>query len=180
MWDLPRPGIEPVSPALAGGFSTTVPPRKSLRLNLYLFFLFFLKQFHLVVTISLTNKYTLDLLRTGIDNRINLLFILFFSVKDLNYFLISFYWCIVILQCCVIFYCTVKWSSLCYIACSCYLTILYILVYICQSQSPNSSHPLTPTFSPWCPYVCSLHLCLYFCLANWFIYTIFLDSTYMR
>ena len=26
MWDLPRPGLEPVSPALAGRFSTTVPP----------------------------------------------------------------------------------------------------------------------------------------------------------
>ena len=29
MWDLPRPGLEPVSPALAGGFLTTVPPGKS-------------------------------------------------------------------------------------------------------------------------------------------------------
>ena len=28
MWDLPRPGIEPVSPALAGGFSTTGPLEK--------------------------------------------------------------------------------------------------------------------------------------------------------
>ena len=28
MWDLPRPGLEPVSPALAGGFLTTVPPGK--------------------------------------------------------------------------------------------------------------------------------------------------------
>ena len=27
-WDLPRPGLEPVSPALAGGFLTTVPPGK--------------------------------------------------------------------------------------------------------------------------------------------------------
>ena len=26
MWDLPRPGIEPQSPALAGGFLTTGPP----------------------------------------------------------------------------------------------------------------------------------------------------------
>ena len=26
MWDLPGPGLEPVSPALAGGFLTTVPP----------------------------------------------------------------------------------------------------------------------------------------------------------
>ena len=28
IWDLPRPGLEPVSPALAGRFSTTVPPGK--------------------------------------------------------------------------------------------------------------------------------------------------------
>ena len=28
MWDPPRPGLEPVSPALAGRFSTTVPPGK--------------------------------------------------------------------------------------------------------------------------------------------------------
>ena len=29
MRDLPGPGLEPVSPALAGGFLTTVPPGKS-------------------------------------------------------------------------------------------------------------------------------------------------------
>ena len=28
MWDLPRPGLEPVSPALAGRFSTTASPGK--------------------------------------------------------------------------------------------------------------------------------------------------------
>ena len=28
MWDLPRPGLEPGSPALAGRFSTTAPPGK--------------------------------------------------------------------------------------------------------------------------------------------------------
>ena len=28
LWDLPRPGLEPVSPALAGGFLTTAPPGK--------------------------------------------------------------------------------------------------------------------------------------------------------
>ena len=28
MWDLPRPGLEPASPALAGRFSTTAPPGK--------------------------------------------------------------------------------------------------------------------------------------------------------
>ena len=30
MWDLPRAGLEPVSPALAGRFSTTAPPGKPL------------------------------------------------------------------------------------------------------------------------------------------------------
>ena len=30
MWDLPRPGPEPVSPALVGRFSTTAPPGKPL------------------------------------------------------------------------------------------------------------------------------------------------------
>ena len=29
MWDLPGSGLEPVSPALAGGFLTTAPPGKS-------------------------------------------------------------------------------------------------------------------------------------------------------
>ena len=31
MWDLPRPGLEPVSPALAGRLSTTAPPGKPYR-----------------------------------------------------------------------------------------------------------------------------------------------------
>ena len=34
MWDLPGPGLEPVSPALAGRFSTTVPPGEPLPLFL--------------------------------------------------------------------------------------------------------------------------------------------------
>ena len=42
MWDLPRPGREPVSPALAGRFSTTAPPGKpdsDFYLFIYLIFL---------------------------------------------------------------------------------------------------------------------------------------------
>ena len=31
MWDLPRPGLEPMSPALAGRFSTTAPPGRPVR-----------------------------------------------------------------------------------------------------------------------------------------------------
>ena len=34
MWDPPRPGLEPASPALAGGLSTTAPPGKPLGLVL--------------------------------------------------------------------------------------------------------------------------------------------------
>ena len=34
MWDLPRPGLEPLSPALAGRFSTTAPPGKLLSVSL--------------------------------------------------------------------------------------------------------------------------------------------------
>ena len=33
MWNLPRPSIKPVSPALAGGFLATGPPRKSLAME---------------------------------------------------------------------------------------------------------------------------------------------------
>ena len=32
MWDLPGPGLKPMSPAFAGGFLTTAPPGKSLLL----------------------------------------------------------------------------------------------------------------------------------------------------
>ena len=41
MWDLPGPGLQPVSPALAGGFLTTGPPGKSpylIILNRFLWF----------------------------------------------------------------------------------------------------------------------------------------------
>ena len=37
MWDLPGPGLEPGSPALAGGFLTTVPPGKTCTLLLFFF-----------------------------------------------------------------------------------------------------------------------------------------------
>ena len=38
MWNLPGPGLEPVSPALAGGFLTTAPPGKPISPDLYLIF----------------------------------------------------------------------------------------------------------------------------------------------
>ena len=55
--------------------------------------------------------------------------------------------------------------------------LLVSVVYTCQSQTSNSSHP---SILPWYPYVGSLHLYLYFCFANRFTCTIFLDSTYIH
>ena len=40
MWDLPGPGLEPVSPALAGGFLTTAPPGKPPNLFSFFFLIF--------------------------------------------------------------------------------------------------------------------------------------------
>ena len=45
MWDLPGPGVEPVSPALAGRFLTTAPPGKP-----YDLFYFFFIWLHRVLT----------------------------------------------------------------------------------------------------------------------------------
>ena len=36
MWDLPGPGLEPVFPALTGGFLTTAPPGKSLNVSVFM------------------------------------------------------------------------------------------------------------------------------------------------
>ena len=40
---------------------------------------------------------------------------------------------------------------------------VYMSIPISQFITPPPPHP---TFPPWCPYVCSLHLCLYFCLQT--------------
>ena len=54
MWDLPRPGLEPVSPALAGRFSTTAPPGKPQILTFmkFSFSVFFLSWIMLLVLLT--------------------------------------------------------------------------------------------------------------------------------
>ena len=47
MWDLPRPGLEPVSAALAGRFSTTAPPGKPPHFSLFSIFPVLLNKFTL-------------------------------------------------------------------------------------------------------------------------------------
>ena len=52
----------------------------------------------------------------------------------------------------------------------------YMIVYMFQCHSPKSSHPL---LLPQSPKDCSIHLCLFCCLAYRVIVTIFLNSIYM-
>ena len=55
--------------------------------------------------------------------------------------------------------------------------ISYMIVYMFQHYSPKSSYPLP---LPQSPKVCSIHLCLFCCLAYRVIITIFLNSIYMH
>ena len=54
MWNLPRPGLEPVSPALAGRLSTTVPPGKPTGFVFYSLCLSFgvLDHLHIMVLLN--------------------------------------------------------------------------------------------------------------------------------
>ena len=53
----------------------------------------------------------------------------------------------------------IEYSSLCYTVGPCYLSILLIVVCICQSQTPNLS--ISP-FTLWLPSVCLLFFFLIF------------------
>ena len=55
--------------------------------------------------------------------------------------------------------------------------VSYMILYMFQCHSPKSSHPLP---LPQSPKVCSIHLCLFYCLAYRVIITIFLNSIYMH
>ena len=59
-WDLPGPGLEPVSPSLAGGFLTTAPPGKS-SLSLFLT-LYILERLTLYMTTNIFPQFFIFLL----------------------------------------------------------------------------------------------------------------------
>ena len=54
--------------------------------------------------------------------------------------------------------------------------VSHMIIYMFQCHSPVSSHPCP---LPQSPKDCSIHLCLFFCLAYRIIITIFLNSIYM-
>ena len=55
--------------------------------------------------------------------------------------------------------------------------VSYMILYMFQCHSPKSSHSLP---LPQSPADCSIHLCLFCCLSNRVITTIFLNSIIMR
>ena len=55
--------------------------------------------------------------------------------------------------------------------------ISHMIIYMFQCHSPISSRPCP---LPQSPNDCSIHLCLFFCLAYRVIVTIFLNSIYMH
>ena len=55
--------------------------------------------------------------------------------------------------------------------------VSHMITYMFQCHSPKSSHPLP---LPQSPKDCSIHLCLFCCLAYRVIVTIFLNSIYMH
>ena len=55
--------------------------------------------------------------------------------------------------------------------------ISYMILYMFQCHSPKSSHPLP---LPQSPKDCSIHQCLFCCLAYTVVITIFLNSIYMH
>ena len=68
MWTLPRPRIKPVSPALAGGFLTTVPPRSPSHVVLNkesYFFLSNMDAYFFSCLIALAKTFSTVLTRSG-------------------------------------------------------------------------------------------------------------------
>ena len=106
MWDLPGPGIEPVSPALAGRFLTTVPPGKSQDLK---------KIFLFYIGVELINNVVLV---SGVQHsdsvhhiHVSILFQMLFPFRLLQ---------------------NIEQCSLCYAVGHCWLSILNIAVCTCQ------------------------------------------------
>ena len=56
-------------------------------------------------------------------------------------------------------------------------SILHMVIYMFQCYSLKSSHP---HLLPQSPKVCSLHLCLFCCLAYRVVVTVFLKSIYIH
>ena len=152
MWDLPGPGIKPMSPALAGGFLSTAPPGKSLStLHLTVVSLqspliynsssaFLYKYLPFFIFIFLKNssscfgKYSSVWVWVFLQWSSYLqsfsfpVYFLHCSGVSLVFFFNYYYflnWCIVDLQCCVNLCCTAQWFNYTHI----YILFLFNILF---------------------------------------------------
>ena len=95
MLDLLRPGLEPMSPALAGGFLTTVPPGKSLTNSLNFLSFYFIYSAQLICISLMTKKFehlfmfisNLDILFGEVPDKVTVPICLFGCFSPASYYL---------------------------------------------------------------------------------------------
>ena len=87
MWDLPGPGLEPMSPALAGGFLITAAPGKSTH-----------QYFEIIVVIILAPRSLFDVLikKPPYHYNANAFLNILMTVFKYNWFILNFIMCILI------------------------------------------------------------------------------------
>ena len=155
MWDLPRPGLEPLSPALAGRFSTTAPPGKPQ-----------LSVLHLVVYICQCYSLTSSQLPLPLPCVLkSILYVCVFIpvllLGSSEAFFSRFH--IYVLPYGIYF--SLFFLNFTFFLYSRFLLVIYFMHISVYMSTPISQFiPLPPppqTFPPWCPYICSLHLSLF-------------------
>ena len=170
MWDPPRPGIKPMSPVLQGKFLTTGLPRKpcsTLNGNKKIVWSFFYYYYYYYFNWKLiTLQYCSGFCHTLTWISVHVSPILHpeppFHLPPHP-----------IPQGCP---CARALSSLSHASNLDGQSVSHMVIYMFQCYSLKSSHP---RLLPQSPKVCSLHLCLFCCLAYRVIVTIFLNSIYM-
>ena len=137
--DLPNPGIEPsslMSPVLAGRFFTTSVTWEP-RISHYLYIFYYIYYLYIVYICYIYIYY---------------IYIYFLSLEPPSLWSLSP----------TPLSHSSRWSqdarlgSLCYISTSHYLSVLHMIVYICQCYFLNSSHPLLPR----CIHKSNLNVCI--------------------
>jgi len=133
MWNLPGPGIEPMSPTLAGGFLTTTPPGKSSALNSFLLHFFCYDSGPYIV--SLYGVHWLSIfLSFSFDSSIWMLSTNL-SSNTLILFSFSFPWSSLLLNLCVEFFSLL--IVLCMLSCLSHVW-LFVTLWTVAHQAPLS------------------------------------------
>ena len=176
MWDLPGPGIQLVSPALGTLYHREVP--KYIHFKNMFWFVYKLFLWKLLSGKKMSN--------------------IFFLLINLFYFTILYWFCHTLTwihhKCTCVPYSeppthlplhhipldppsAPAWSTLYHASNLDWRFISHMIFYMFQCHFPLSSHPRP---LPQSPKGCSIHLCLFCCLAFRVIITFFLNSIYLH